>query len=89
MADLSAGGAEVVLRVVVEVATEAAGVILVGAWKAHLQVRTTTPQHLGGETTSGSEGGREREGERERTGRERERVYICMCTIIVLVVAAG
>ena len=67
MADLSAGGAEVVLRVVVEVATEAAGVILVGARKAHPQVRTTTPQHLGGDNTRerGSERGRER-GDRER-----------------------
>lgn len=46
MADLPAGGAEVILGVVVEVATETTGVVLIGAWNTHLQVGTPTPQYL-------------------------------------------
>lgn len=46
LADESAGHAQVILEVVVEVPTEAAGALLVGAWHAHLQVRASAPQNL-------------------------------------------
>lgn len=46
LADLPARHAQVVLEVVVEVPAEAAGVLLVGARHAHLQVRSSAPQNL-------------------------------------------
>lgn len=44
--DATAGHSEVILVVVVEVSTKAAGVALIWAWHTHLQMWTTTPLNL-------------------------------------------